>query len=100
MDIEIDISTGIPMGGKQINCANWDPEFMTKIFLWLNRQHEEGNKVAAGAGFHLLTKGHKALIDAIEEIMGEPQDELNITIRYKRREVKNDGVLSEGSDRT
>jgi hypothetical protein len=88
MDIKIDIAMGSGTGSKQINCASWDPEFMTKIFMWLNRQHEAGNEVAAGAGFHLLTKGHKALIDAIEEIMGEKQDELNITIHYKRRKAK------------
>lgn len=89
MNIEIDIKSGIPVAGEQITCTNWDPEFMAKIFMWLNRQHEAGNKVAAGAGFHLLSKGHAALIEAIEEILGEEQDELNITIRYKRRKAKN-----------
>lgn len=90
MNIEIEIAMGA-MGEKELSCASWDPEFMVKIFDWLNRQHEAGNEVAAGAGFHLLTKGHTALIHAIEEIMGEKQDELDITISFKRRKVRNAG---------
>jgi hypothetical protein len=85
MNIEIDVSAKtISSGdykGQVLNCANWDPAFMEKIHEWYNRNHE-GN--TPGAGFHILAKGHFALIDAIEEILGEKQDELTVTLRFKR----------------
>jgi len=82
MDIEINYTRGHSDG---IECANWDPDFMEKIFAWLNKQ-PEGTR--PGAGFHILSHGHRALVKAVEEILGEHQEELTITVRVKGKPTR------------
>jgi len=81
MHIEIDHERGVRPPG--LECCNWDPEFTQCVFAWLTRQHEQGKRVPAGEGFHILAEGQRALIAAVEEILGESQEELTITLRVK-----------------
>ena len=84
MDIEIMCERG---GPGAIELCNWDPAFMRRIFEWLGRQHTQGNYVGAGDGFHILTAGQQALVAAVEEILGEPQEELTITLKITGRPI-------------
>ena len=75
MDIKINVTRGLMDG--QVENANWDPAFMQKIHEWYDRNHEDHKP---GDGFQLLSNGHRKLIQAIEEILGEEQELLKITL--------------------
>lgn len=82
MNIEIDHSREDLSG---IEVFNWDHDFTQKIHEWYNRNHKNRKP---GDGFQMLAQGHCALLKAVEEILGETQEDLTITLRIKGRPVQ------------